>query len=107
MHMLHAGSVLTLYLVHVDFIVDIGTLEQIHYTSEDLFITHIPFNESLEVFGVSSSVTLNEPSFSRSFSISNEPMCALLFIDETGSVILTTNDVRYGVCVHVIATARA
>lgn len=51
---------------------------------------------------MSSSVTL---SLDSSSSIRNEPMCTLMFIDETGNVYLTTNTIRYihRVCTHLIA----
>lgn len=56
-------------------------------TTEDLQIKYVPFNEIIEIFSVLSEVALSKHSTTKSETL----MCILLFINQTGNVILKSN----------------
>lgn len=76
------------------FTIDITEHEQHNYSSYDLLVTYIPFNASLEVLSVNSSVVLSNLDSVSRFSFSNNPMCMLMFIDKMGNVKFMTNTIR-------------
>lgn len=80
-------------MLSVGFTIDVKEHSQQNYSSGGFLVTYIPFNASLEVLSVNSSVLLSDLDSASRFSLN--PLCMLMFIDEIGNVKFVTNTIRY------------
>ena len=71
--------------------INITKLKQHYRVIENFQITYLPFNKSIEIYSVYSTLILN---LNESIGDSSMPFCTLLFVNETGTVNLATNTIR-------------